>query len=209
MSMLKLRSLQQLLDDGPKDETEVKRFGLADRGWPPGIVQNAHAAIGSYFGMQEAEVVRICLPHRREELLSDLWDRLGSEFRRPFTQWLRSLAEHPSPRVRSGAAVTAGVLFAKEPITAERELLRPWALDGRRALRECAGLAIGIPIVLGVDPAPSRASRVRLESAAKWSEACACINSRICWSARYLGSRLQCAGSTMADRRRRKRADQR
>jgi hypothetical protein len=52
---------------------------------------------------------------------------------------------------------TAGVLFAKEPITAERELLRPWALDGRRALGECAGLAIGIPIVLGVDPAPSRA----------------------------------------------------
>jgi hypothetical protein len=150
--------LQQLLDDdGPNSETETKRFGLADRGWPAGIVEMTRAPIGSYFGMQEAEVVRLCSPHRREELLAYLWDRLGSEFRTPFTQWLRSLAEHPSPRVRSGAAVTAGVLFAKEPITAERELLRPWALDGRRALCECAGLAIGIPIVLNVDSAPSRA----------------------------------------------------
>jgi hypothetical protein len=149
--------LQQLLDDGPKEETEVKRFGVADRGWPAGIVESVRTAIASYFGMQEAEVVRICFPHRREELLSDLWDRFGAEFRTPFTQWLRALAEHPSPRVRSGAAVTAGVLFAKEPITAERELLRPWALDGRRVLCECAGLAIGMPIVLGADPAPSRA----------------------------------------------------
>jgi hypothetical protein len=149
--------LQQLLEEDANAETETKRFGLTDRGWPAGIVETARAPVASYFGMQEAEVVRLCSPHRREELLGHLWDRLGSEFRTPFTQWLRSLAEHPTPRVRSGAAVTAGVLFAKEPITAERELLRPWALDGRRVLCECAGLAIGIPIVLNVDPAPSRA----------------------------------------------------
>ena len=149
--------LQQLLDAGPKPDAEIKRFGLADRGWPAGIVESTRTAIASYFGMQDAEVVRICSPYRREEVLSDLWDRLGSDFRTPFTQWLRSLAEHPSPRVRSGAAITAGVLFAKEPITAERELLRPWALDGRRTLCECAGLAIGMPIALGVDPSPSRA----------------------------------------------------
>jgi hypothetical protein len=150
--------LQQLLDeDRPNAEAEKKRFGLADRGWPAGIVETARAPVASYFGMQEAEVVRLCSPHRREELLGYLWDRLGSDFRTPFIEWLRSLGEHPSPRVRSGAAVTAGVLFAKEPVTAERELLRPWALDGRRVLCECAGLAIGIPIVLNTDPAPSRA----------------------------------------------------
>jgi hypothetical protein len=149
--------LQQLLEEGPKPEAEAKRFGLADRGWPAGIVEIARTSIATYFGTPEAEVVRICSPHRREELLAHLWHRLGPEFRTTFTQWLRCLAEHPSPRVRSGAAVTAGVLFAKEPITAERELLRPWALDGRRDLCECAGLAIGIPAVLGADPAPPRA----------------------------------------------------
>ncbi len=108
--------------------------------------------------MQEVEVVEICPPHRREWLFAQLWERLGADFRTAYIEWLRELAGHPSARVRSGAAVTAGMLFAKEPTTAERELLRPWALDGRVALCECAGLAeIGIPVLLGNDPAPSRA----------------------------------------------------
>jgi hypothetical protein len=107
--------------------------------------------------MQEVEVVEICPPHRREWLFAQLWERLGADFRTAYIGWLRELAGNPSARVRSGAAVTAGMLFAKEPTTAERELLRPWALDGRVALCECAGLAIGIPVLLGHDPAPSRA----------------------------------------------------
>jgi hypothetical protein len=149
--------LRQLLEGDLEPATKTKRFGLADRGWPAGVVETTRIPLATYFGMQEAEVVKICSPHRREELFAYLWDRLGSEFRTVFTQWLGALAEHASPRVRSGAAVTAGILFAKEPVTAERELLRPWALDGRRNLSACAGLAIGIPILLGADPAPPRA----------------------------------------------------
>jgi len=106
--------------------------------------------------VQDAEVVEICAPHRSERFFAQLWDRLGADFRSAYLAWLRTLAEHPSPRVRSGAAVAAGMLFAKEPATAERELLRPWALDGRLALCECAGLAIGIPVLLGADPTPAR-----------------------------------------------------
>ncbi len=148
--------LQQLLEGDVEPEAEPRRFGPAAHGWPAGVIETARVPLGTYFGMQEAEVVQICSPYRGEQLLAHLWNSLGAKFRAPFLQWLRGLAEHPSPRVRSGAAVTAGILFAKEPITAERELLRPWALDGRRNQCECAGLAIGVPILLGADPVPPR-----------------------------------------------------
>jgi hypothetical protein len=149
--------LHQLLEGELEPSSEPKRFGAADRGWPAGVVALCHRPVDTYFGVQEAEVAEICPPHRRERLLAQLWDRLGPDFRTAYIEWLSTLAEHPSMRIRSGAAVTAGILFAKEPITAERELLRLWALDGSAALCECAGLALGIPVLLGSDPAPARA----------------------------------------------------
>jgi hypothetical protein len=157
-------ALHHLVEGELEPSSEPKRFGSADRGWPAGVVTLCRRPLGTYFGVQETEVVEICPPHRREWLFAQLWDRLGADFRTAYIQWLCALAEHPSPRVRSGGAVTAGMLFAKEPATAERELLRPWALDGRLTLCECAGLAIGIPVLLGNDPASARAL------AYSWSE---------------------------------------
>lgn len=157
-------ALRHLLEGELEPSDEPRRFGSADRGWPAGVIALCRRPLGTYFGVQEAEVVEICPPHSREWLFAQLWDRLGADFRSSLLEWLRELAEHPSPRVRSGAAVTAGMLLAKEPVTAERELLRPWALDGRLTLCECAGLAIGIPVLLGHDPTPAR------ELAYVWSE---------------------------------------
>jgi hypothetical protein len=156
--------LQHLLEGEMEPSREPKRFASADRGWPAGVVTLSRQPLGTYFGVQEAEIVEICPPHKREWLFAQLWDRLGADFRTAYIEWLRAIAEHPSPRVRSGGAVAAGMLFAKEPATAERELLRPWALDGRLTLCECAGLAIGIPVLLGNDPASARAL------AYSWSE---------------------------------------
>jgi len=149
--------LQGMLEGELEPSSEPRRFGSADRGWPAGVVALDRRSLGTYFGIQEAEVVEICPPHRREWLFAQLWDRLGADYRTAYLAWLYALAEYPSPRVRSGAAVAAGILFMKEPVTAERELLRPWALDGRISLCECAGLAIGIPVVLGSDPMSARA----------------------------------------------------
>jgi hypothetical protein len=157
-------TLRHLLEGELEPSNEPKRFGSADRGWPAGVVTFCRRPLGTYFGVQETEVVEVCPPHKREWLFAQLWDRLGADFRTAYIEWLRALAEHPSPRVRSGGAVTAGMLFAKEPAIAERELLRPWALDGRFTLCECAGLAIGIPVLLGSDPASARAL------AYSWSE---------------------------------------
>lgn len=149
--------LKLLLEGEVEPSSEPKRFGAANQGWPAGVIAHVRRTIPTYFGRQEVEVVEICPPNRRDHLVAFLWKHLGVEFRVPYLEWLRSLAGHDSERVRSGAAVTAGLLFVKEPATAERELLRAWALDDRLAPRACAGLALGVPVLFGADPAPARA----------------------------------------------------
>jgi hypothetical protein len=156
--------LRHLLEGELEPSSEPRRFGGPDRGWPEDVVGFRRRSMPTYFGVQEAEVVEILPPHDREWLFAQLWDCLGADFRSGCVEWLRSLAVHPSSRVRSGAAVAAGMLFARDSYTAERELLRPWALDGSLAACECAGLALGIPVLLGHDPVPARSL------AYKWSE---------------------------------------
>jgi hypothetical protein len=43
-----------------------------------------------------------------------------------------------------------------DPVTIERELLRPWALDGRDGMRSGVALALGMPAVIGTDLTGSR-----------------------------------------------------
>jgi len=148
--------LAELLDHDIEAPTEPRRFGAADRGWPVGVVSVGRQALNTHFGRHEAEVLEICRPYRAERIVEYLWRNLGGHFRRGFLDWLLALPDHASDRVCSAAAVTAGALFMIEPITAERELLRPWALDGRWAQRACAGLALGVPVVFRGDPAPAR-----------------------------------------------------
>lgn len=150
------QELRKLLEGELEPSDEPRRFGVADRGWPVDVVGFRRRPLPTYFGVQEAEVVAVLPPHDREWLFGQLWDCLGADFRSTCLEWLRSLAGHPSPRVRSGAAVTAGMLFAREPVTVERELLRAWALDGSLSAGDCAGLALGIPALLGHDPVPAR-----------------------------------------------------
>jgi hypothetical protein len=153
--------LKRSLEGEVEPSHEPKRFGSADRGWPAGVIALGRQSLWSHFGRQEAEVVEVCPPYRRDQLVAFLWDRLGADFRAPFIEWLRALGGHRSGRVRAGAAVTAGVLFIKEPMTAERELLRPWAADGSTMQRACAGMALGVPISLDADPTAARALAAR------------------------------------------------
>ena len=135
---------------------EEKRFGPADRGLPEGVVRFGRATVATHFGHQETEVVEIEQPHTRDRIVGYLWSQLDADFRRPFVEWLRDLPRVSSGSVVSAAAVTAGTLFAADPIAAERELIRPWALDGRPRQRYCAGLALGVPVARGADPLPAR-----------------------------------------------------
>jgi hypothetical protein len=148
--------LEELLEGDVESSGEPRRFGTTSRGWPAGVVGVGRHVFSTHFGRQETEVIQICPPHRRDRVVQYLWDNLGGEFRGPCLDWLRTLPEHGSDRVTSGAAITAGALFIAEPMIAERELLRSWALDGRRSQLACAGLALGVPVALGADPTPSR-----------------------------------------------------
>lgn len=143
--------------EGEETVEGVKTFGVADRGWPEGIFALTQTSVSTHFGYQEVEVVEACAPHNRARIVAYLWQRLGVDFRRPFAQWLRDLAGHQSSEIRLGAAVTAGVLFAVDPVIAERELIRPWALDKRFSRRLCAAIALGAPVAIGADPAGARA----------------------------------------------------
>jgi hypothetical protein len=149
--------LAELLEGEIEPSTEQRRFGTPDRGWPAGVVGFGRRGFSTNFGVPTAEVIQICPPHQRDLVVRYLWKNLDGQFRRSFLDWLQTLSECRSDRVRSGAAITAGVMFTEEPIIAERELLRPWALDGRPRQRLCAGLALGVPVILGSDPAPARA----------------------------------------------------
>lgn len=157
--------LSQALEGEVERPTEEKRFGPADHGLPADLVGFGRATFLTHFGPQEAEVVQIDSPHRSEAIITYLWSQLDADFHRPYIDWLRDLAAHPSGRVIKAAAITAGVLFIADPLRIERELLRPWALDGRPRQRYCASLALGVPAASGADPLSARAL------ARSWTEA--------------------------------------
>ncbi len=148
--------LSELLEADVEKGDDTKRFRARDDAWPVGVVDVQPRTFGSHFGRQEVDVVVICPPHTRERIVTYLWGQLGSDFRRPYLTWLSELASSPSARLRSAAAITAGVLFTGDSLTTERELLRPWALSEKLSVRRCAGSALGVPVVLGGNAAPAR-----------------------------------------------------
>jgi hypothetical protein len=155
---LAAQSLSETFASDFDEPTEgVKTFRVADRGWPKDMIAVAQSTIGTHFGQQMIEVATVCPPHTRERIIDYLWRRLGHDFRAPFVEWLRDLASDQDAQVRLGAGVTAGVLFVTDPVIAERELIKPWALDKRFSRRLCAAIALGAPVALGADPAGARA----------------------------------------------------
>ncbi len=147
--------LVEALRGDAEPATEEKRFGPGGPGWPPSVIGLERRPIPTHFGRQDTEVVTIRPPHRRETVISFLWRNLGQDFRRPYLAWLRDLPEHGA-RVRRAAAIAAGVLFIEDPVAAEQELIRPWALDGRPWQRDQAGIALGVPAASDADPQAAR-----------------------------------------------------
>jgi hypothetical protein len=138
------------------DEPTGRVFGLADRGWPEGLAQTARREIRVHFGLREAEVVELCHPHTRERVLHFLWNGIDPSFRAVLAEWIRDLPSD-SGRLRVGAAAAAGILFTDEPTVAERQILRPWALDGRVLQRSCAADALGVATFSSSNPVVARA----------------------------------------------------
>jgi hypothetical protein len=158
--------LVQALAEDVEAPSEEKRFGpRAGRDLPIDIVGFGRAAVLTHFGQQEVDVVRIVPPLRHDLVTGYLWRKLDTDFRQPYLEWLKQLAERPLWRLNRGAGITAGVLFVADPIRIERELLRPWALDGGAHQRYSVSLALGIPAASGCDPLPARAL------AQSWSKA--------------------------------------
>jgi hypothetical protein len=131
-------------------------FSPREQGWPIGLVNCRPGHVATYFGWQSTEVVEICPPHQYESVIRYLWTRLGGDFRQPFLRWLRDLPDSFGGSLGFAAARTAGVLFAFDPVTIERELLRPWALDDRASIHNGTAFALGMPVVLGADPSSAR-----------------------------------------------------
>jgi len=134
-----------------------RRFGPADHALPVDFVSFVQVTIPTHFGPQAAEVVQLRSPHRSDRVTAYLWRHLDAAFHEPYVEWLHGLAASSSGRVIKAAAVTAGVLFIVDPLRIERELLRPWALDGGSRQRYCASLALGVPAATDADPLPARA----------------------------------------------------
>ncbi|HET7485512.1 MAG TPA: hypothetical protein VFJ64_09075 [Solirubrobacterales bacterium] len=148
--------LTTLLEGEVEPPSEPPRFGAREKLWPAGLARYRQEQVMTYFGWQETEIVEICPPHTRDGVIAYLWSHLGGEFRRPFLQWLLELPTSSNNRLAYVAARAAGVLFARDPLTIERELLRPWALEGHADLRNAAGFALGIPVMIGADPTGAR-----------------------------------------------------
>jgi hypothetical protein len=149
--------LSRSLEGEVEGSTEEKRFGPTDHGLPTDLVEFGRATVSTHFGPQEAEVVKIASPHQADRIATYLWRQLSADFHGPYVEWLRDLATRPSGRVIKAAAITAGALFVADPLRVERELLQPWALDGRPRQRYCASLALGVPAATDADPLPARA----------------------------------------------------
>lgn len=148
--------LAPLLRGEVEPRSEPVTFGSREESWPVGLAAHRRGTVPTYFGWQETEVVEILSPHQADSVIRYLWNHLDGDFRRPFLQWLRELPFNAGARLAFAAARTAGVLFTVDPVAIERELLRPWALDGRDGIRSGVALALGMPAVIGTDLTGSR-----------------------------------------------------
>lgn len=148
--------LTTLLEGELEPPSEPPRFGVREAHWPAGVARFRRRQVPTHFGWQETEVVELCAPHSHDGVVTYLWSHLGGEFRRPFIRWMLELPTSSNNRLALAAARTVGVLFAHDPVTVEREILRPWALSGDKDLRSAAGFALGIPVIIGADPVSPR-----------------------------------------------------
>jgi hypothetical protein len=148
--------LTTLLEGEVEPPSEPPRFGAREKLWPAGLAHYRPEHVRTYFGWHETEIVEICPPHTWDGVVTYLWCHLDGKFRRPFLQWLLELPTSSNNRLAYVAARAAGVLFAREPLTIERELLRPWALTRDNDLRNAAGFALGMPVLIGADPTGAR-----------------------------------------------------
>lgn len=148
--------LAPLLEGDVEPSPAPATFSSRESVWPEGLATHRRGQVSTHFGWQETDVVEITPPLQADSVTHYLWTHLDGGFRRPFLQWLRELVFNAGGRLAFAAARTAGVLFATDPVTIERELLRPWAADGRIGLRNSVALALGMPTVIGADSTSSR-----------------------------------------------------
>lgn len=139
-------------DEGTADAGLIRR---ADNQWPTAIIQLADRVVPTHFGSQPMRAVAFHGHHRPEWVMKFLWDRLGPDFRNPFVQWLSDLPDRPG--MAEPAAITAGVLFADDPVSVERHVLRSWATSETRRRNRAAAIAVGLPSIMGSDSAGARA----------------------------------------------------
>jgi hypothetical protein len=149
--------LCSLLEPEPAAEESGggRKFSSARDFWPARLVEVTGSSTPTHFGRQPTDVVRVVPPLTRTAVIEYCWRRLGPDFRGPFTNWLLGLAEEP--RLRASAAIAAGTVFLCDPLAAERDLLRPWALDNLRSRNITAGHALGVPAALGFESTSARA----------------------------------------------------
>ncbi|GAA1515036.1 hypothetical protein [Kribbella lupini] len=123
-------------------------FGVAPTAATKGVVVIGSERFGTEFGRQREDVYWLAEPLVRQVVITDLWGRLGADFRDAYVRWLRTVASAPNAPVRLGAPLAAGVLLGADPRYVVEALLRVWALSGERHLIEAAATALGVPTVL-------------------------------------------------------------
>ncbi|QNE22418.1 hypothetical protein F1D05_36625 [Kribbella qitaiheensis] len=112
------------------------------------VVQLLPRRFATHFGWQVEDVYQLREPLEVTAVVQYLWSHLGAEFRAGYLRWLRRIASSSEAELRMGAAIAAGALLVIEPRFTERELIRWWALSGKRHLLLAAAIAVGVPTAL-------------------------------------------------------------
>ncbi|MFJ8489369.1 hypothetical protein ACIRBZ_13530 [Streptomyces sp. NPDC094038] len=89
--------------------------------------------------------VRLAEPELMSTVLDVVWHGPGW-LRAPLLRWLRTLAEDRLPRVRSRAAVIAGLLLRHDLDSVYRDLVQSWARDTSARVRQHAALALAVAV---------------------------------------------------------------
>ncbi|MEW1774655.1 hypothetical protein [Streptomyces sp. NPDC086777] len=92
--------------------------------------------------------VRLAEPELMATVLDVVWHGAGW-LRAPLLRWLRTLAEDRLPRVRSRAAVIAGLLLRHDLDSVYRDLVQFWARDGSARIRQNAALSLAVAVEAG------------------------------------------------------------
>ncbi|MEV4630439.1 hypothetical protein AB0J90_29665 [Micromonospora sp. NPDC049523] len=107
------------------------------------------------YGSTPMEMVRFIDPSLPRQVLNRVWTEYA-EVRLTLLQWLRTLARHPVPAVRYGAAHAVGVFAVQAFDYVRRMVIFPWAASGNAYDRQAAALAVTVP---AQDPALSAVTR--------------------------------------------------